>query len=82
MTRQEIKNKMIRRINAEIEAEINSIDIGELVDDSTITDFLCDHDFGMEIAYAYIENHTEEILYGYLQEIYDEIDETDLEAPW
>ena len=73
---------MLKAIQDHLEARIDEMEVETLVDGDMIYDFMWEHDFGAEIINNYIEENSNEIAQGILEEIYEEIDSSDLECPW
>lgn len=82
MTKEQIKNYMLERINETLQNELENLDIPDLVDEEILHEFMWEHDFGYEIARNYIDNNTDTIVHDFLQDIYDSIDSFDLDMPW
>lgn len=82
MTKQEIRNYMIERINETLESEIEENPIENCITVDHINDFLWEKDFGMDIVEAWLDNRREEQIQELLQEIYNSIDEDDLDSPF
>lgn len=83
MTRQEIKMMMINSINDALETELEERNIiDERINEDVIHDYLWNRDFGIQLINDYIEEHEEDIIEAYLDEIFEEIDTEDLDMPW
>lgn len=82
MTYKEIKNAMIQMINGTLEAYIEELDIEDLVNNDVLHDFMWEKDYGRSLAEAYVNEHVEELVQDFLEEMYREIDTDDLESPF
>ena len=82
MNRREIKQAMIERINVTLEAYVDDLNLEELVDEDILHDFLWEKDFGRELVENYVDEHTEELVAEFLEDIFEEIDTDDLGCPF
>lgn len=81
MTKFTIKEKMIEMMSANIEAAITELVMDE-IDDEAIYEFLWSKDYGQSIAEDYVLTNKEELIEQVLEEIYEDIDMEDFDAPW
>lgn len=82
MKRNEIKNLMLERISETLEAEFEEHSIEDRITPDHINDFLWNKDFGMGLVEDYIDNHEDDLIEAYLEEIYNDLDSDDLTTPW
>lgn len=83
MTREQIKNKMIQHINNTIQEMIEDEEcILEALTTTDICECIYNHNFGRDLAKDYIEENINDIAASYLEEIFTEIDTSDLFYPW
>lgn len=79
MTKSEIRARMVKAINDSFEDYLeNELDYESLIDEDVLHDFLWEKDFGREIYQDFIYDNATEIAKEFLEDIYNEIDETDL----
>lgn len=81
--KKQIKLKMIEFIKNHIKDELENTNIlDEYIDNDDIYKFIWSKDFGDEFLEEFIENNKTDLINDRLQEIYNEIDQSDLYNPF
>lgn len=78
MTRNEIRAKMLARVQQTLDERIE--DIENLITDDDIEAFMWEISYGESLVDDFIDEEMEDVKKAYLEDVYEEIDASELEA--
>lgn len=80
MRRQEIRAKMLKRVQKTLDERLRETSIEDLIDDDDIEAFMWEVSYGENLVNEFLDEEMHDIKVNYLEDLFDEIDTSELEV--